>query len=48
VSWSASSLREDRQRAFDAGADAFVLKPVEISVLCATLTDIARRRAAAA
>jgi signal transduction histidine kinase/ActR/RegA family two-component response regulator len=47
VSWSASSLREDRQRAFDAGADAFVLKPVEISVLCATLSDIVRRRAAA-
>jgi two-component system, sensor histidine kinase len=48
VSWSASALQEDRQHVFEAGADAFLVKPVDISVLCATLTDVARRRAAAA
>ncbi|MGA7979720.1 MAG: ATP-binding protein [Chromatiaceae bacterium] len=48
VSWSASSLREDRQRVFDAGADTFMVKPVEVSVLCATLVDVARLRARAA
>jgi signal transduction histidine kinase/CheY-like chemotaxis protein len=48
VSWSASPLRDDRQRIFDAGADAFLVKPVEIAVLCATLSDVARRRSPAA
>jgi signal transduction histidine kinase/ActR/RegA family two-component response regulator len=48
VSWSASTRREDRQRVFDAGADAFVVKPVEIAVLCATLSDVARRHVSAA
>lgn len=43
VSWSASSLRKDRQSALDAGADAFLVKPVEPAVLSATLNEILRR-----
>ena len=43
VSWSASSLREDRHCALDAGADAFLVKPVEPSVMSATLNEILRR-----
>jgi CheY-like chemotaxis protein len=47
VAWSASSLREDKQRALDAGADAFLVKPVEVGVLCASLNEILRRGGAA-
>ena len=43
VAWSASSLREDRQRALAAGADAFLVKPVALPVMCATLNEILRR-----
>jgi CheY-like chemotaxis protein/anti-sigma regulatory factor (Ser/Thr protein kinase) len=44
VAWSASSLREDKERALGSGADAFLVKPVDSPVLCATLNEILRRR----
>jgi CheY-like chemotaxis protein len=44
LAWSASSLREDRQRAMGAGADAYLVKPVEAAVLCASVCDVLRRR----
>lgn len=44
VAWSASALREDRQRALGAGADRYLVKPVEPAVLCSTLNDVLRRR----
>jgi signal transduction histidine kinase len=48
VAWSASSLREDRQGALDAGADAFLVKPVAPSVMVASLNEILRRGSGAA
>lgn len=44
ITWSASSLREDKLRAMRAGADAYLVKPVNPSVLSATMNDILRRR----
>lgn len=46
VAWSASSLRKDKERALESGADAFLVKPVESPILCATLNEILRRRGA--
>ena len=46
VAWSASSLREDVQRAMTAGADHYLVKPVEPAVLCAALNEVAQRRVA--
>lgn len=48
IAWSASSLRKDRVNALKAGADAFLVKPVDASVIGATLREILRRRAGAA
>ena len=47
VAWSASSQREDRQGVLEAGADAFLVKPVKPSVMFATLKEILRRGGAA-
>jgi CheY-like chemotaxis protein len=47
VAWSASSQREDRQGIMEAGADAFLVKPVQPSVLFVTLAEILRRGGAA-
>lgn len=47
LTWSASSLREDRQRAMGAGADIYLVKPVEGLALCATVSDVLRRRESA-
>lgn len=44
VAWSASSLREDKQRAMSAGADMYLVKPVEPAALCASLNEIILRR----
>lgn len=44
VAWSASSLREDKQKALDAGADSYLVKPVDPAVLCTTLNEVMRRR----
>jgi CheY-like chemotaxis protein len=44
VAWSASSLRDDKERALKSGADAFLVKPVESPALHATLNEILRRR----
>ena len=48
VAWSASSLREDMESAMDAGADSFLVKPVEPPVMFATLNDVLRRGGRAA
>ncbi|ESQ12275.1 MAG TPA: hybrid sensor histidine kinase/response regulator [Chromatiaceae bacterium] len=40
VGWSASSLRDDRESMFSAGADAYLVKPVPPSVLHKTLRDL--------
>jgi signal transduction histidine kinase len=45
IVWSASSLREDRRNALAAGADAFLVKPVEPGVMSATLSEILCRGA---
>lgn len=47
VAWSASSLRKDKQGVLDAGADAFLVKPVRPPVLFATLKEVLRRSSAA-
>jgi len=44
VAWSASSLREDKQRALGAGADVYLVKPVDPVALCASLNEVIRRR----
>jgi signal transduction histidine kinase len=44
IAWSASSLREDRQRALSSGADSYLVKPVEPGVLCASLNEVLHRR----
>lgn len=44
VAWSASSLRKDKQGAMDAGADVYLVKPVEPAVLSATLNECICRR----
>lgn len=44
VAWSASSLRQDVQRAMSAGADLYLVKPVEPAVLCAALNEVLHRR----
>ncbi len=48
VAWSASSLYEDKQSALDAGADAFLAKPVEPAAMFAKLNEILRRGSVAA
>lgn len=42
--WSGSSCDSDRARALDAGADAYLVKPVERPLLLATLGELAANR----
>jgi signal transduction histidine kinase/CheY-like chemotaxis protein len=44
AAWSASSLREDRERLLAAGADAYLVKPVPPAVLRQTLRELSVRR----
>jgi signal transduction histidine kinase/ActR/RegA family two-component response regulator len=46
VTWSASSSREDQQRALEAGADSYLVKPVEPPVLTAAIGQALRREPA--
>jgi DNA-binding response OmpR family regulator len=40
VAWSASSMRDDRSRPLEAGADRFLVKPVLPEVLEETLREL--------
>ncbi|NEX18388.1 MAG: hypothetical protein C1943_17725 [Halochromatium sp.] len=44
VGWSASSLRDDQERMFAAGADAYLVKPVPPAVLKETLRELLMTR----
>lgn len=44
VAWSAFDYPEQRRRAFDAGCDAFVQKPCDLSTLVPTILEVLERR----
>jgi two-component system, cell cycle response regulator DivK len=44
VAWSAFDYPEQRRRAFDAGCDAFVQKPCDLSTLVPTLLEVLERK----
>lgn len=48
IGWSASALRDDQARMMDAGADAYLVKPVPPPVLKETLRELLEARAAEA
>ena len=40
IAMTANAFEEDRQRAFEAGMDGHIAKPISINVLFATLDEV--------